>query len=51
MVLSSHFLRAATRLALSYWHAERAAAAGGETVSAALIPVFRADLVRLKSVV
>jgi hypothetical protein len=42
------FLRAATRLALSYWHAERAIAAGGETVSSGLVPVYRADVARLQ---
>lgn len=42
------FLYSATRLALSYWHAERAASAGGETLSAGLIPVFRTEVARLK---
>jgi RsiW-degrading membrane proteinase PrsW (M82 family) len=42
------FLRAATRLALSYWHAERAIAAGGETVSSGLVPIYRADVARLQ---
>lgn len=42
------FLHSATRLALSYWHAERAANAGGETLSAGLIPVFRTEVARLK---
>jgi protease PrsW len=45
------FLRAATRLALSYWHAERAIAAGGETVSSGLVPVYRADVARLQALV
>jgi RsiW-degrading membrane proteinase PrsW (M82 family) len=43
------FLAAATRLALSYSHAERAAASGSETVSASLIPVFRKELLALKA--
>ncbi len=42
------FLHSATRLALSYWHAERAANAGGETLSAGLIPEFRTEVARLK---
>ncbi len=43
------FLHAATRLAMSYWHTERAANAGGETVSAGLIPTFRGEVARLKA--
>ena len=43
------FLYAATRLAMSYWHAERAANAGGETISAGLIPVFRTEVARLET--
>ena len=43
------FLYAATRLAMSYWHAERAANAGGETISAGLIPVFRTEVARLEA--
>lgn len=45
------FLHAATRLALSYGHAERAALAGGETLSAGLIPRFRAEVARLRGAV
>lgn len=45
------FLHAVTRLALSYGHAERAALAGGETLSAGLIPVFRTDVARLRHAV
>jgi len=45
------FLHAVTRLALSYGHAERAALAGGETLSAGLIPRFRADVARLRAAV
>jgi hypothetical protein len=41
------FLRAATRLALCYWHASRAAAAGGHTVSATQVPVFQREIRRL----
>lgn len=43
------FLRAASRLALSYWHAESAAAAGDHTISGGFIPGFRADVARLAS--
>lgn len=43
------FLHATTRLAMSYWHAERAANAGGETISAGLIPNFRGEVARLKA--
>lgn len=38
------FLHAVTRLALCYWHAGRAEAAGGFTVSAAQIPVFQREV-------
>jgi hypothetical protein len=41
------FLHATTRLALCYWHASRAAAAGGHTVSATQVPVFRREIQRL----
>ncbi len=43
------FLHATTRLAMSYWHAERAANAGGETMSVGLIPTFRGEVMRLKA--
>lgn len=46
-----HFLHAATRLALSYGHAERAALAGGETLSAGLIPDLRAEVAGLRTAV
>jgi protease PrsW len=46
-----HFLHAATRLALSYWHAERAAVAGGETLSAGQIPGYRGEVERLRLLV
>lgn len=42
------FLYAATRLALCYWHIERAAAAGGMTLSLGQVPAFRRELARLK---
>jgi RsiW-degrading membrane proteinase PrsW (M82 family) len=45
------FLTSVTRLALSYWHVERANEAGGETLSAGLIPTFRTEVARLKAVV
>jgi RsiW-degrading membrane proteinase PrsW (M82 family) len=45
------FLHALTRLALSYGHAERAALAGAETLSAGLIPRFRAEVARLRGAV
>jgi hypothetical protein len=45
------FLHATTRLALSYWHAERAANAGGETLSVGLIPNFRVEVARLEALV
>jgi RsiW-degrading membrane proteinase PrsW (M82 family) len=38
------FLSTATRLALSYWHLERAVEFGQETVSGSLIPAYRRDL-------
>jgi RsiW-degrading membrane proteinase PrsW (M82 family) len=41
------FLRATTRLALCYWHAGRAAAAGGQTLSATAVPVFQREIQRL----
>jgi RsiW-degrading membrane proteinase PrsW (M82 family) len=43
------FLHAATRLALCYWHASRAAAAGGQTLSFAQIPLFQRDIQRLRA--
>jgi len=45
------FLTMVTRLALSYWHVERAQSAGGETLSAGLIPNFRMEVARLKAAV
>jgi RsiW-degrading membrane proteinase PrsW (M82 family) len=45
------FLHALTRLALSYGHAERAARAGGETLSAGLIPIYRTEVARLRGAV
>jgi protease PrsW len=45
------FLTSVTRLALSYWHVERAQSAGGETLSAGLIPTFRMEVARLKAAV
>jgi len=45
------FLHSATRLALCYWHAERATAAGGMTLSVGRIPGFRKDLTRLKDAI
>jgi protease PrsW len=41
------FLRATTRLALCYWHASRAAAAGGQTLSESRVPVFQREIERL----
>jgi hypothetical protein len=38
------FLHATTRLALCYWHAGRAEAAGGFTVSAGQVPVFQREV-------
>ncbi len=38
------FLHAATRLAFCYWHASRAAAAGGHTVSFSQIAVFQREI-------
>ncbi len=43
------FLGAATRLALSYWHTERASQAGAVTVSAGMLPVFRGEVARLRA--
>jgi RsiW-degrading membrane proteinase PrsW (M82 family) len=45
------FLHAATRLALCYWHVERASSAGGMTMSVGQVPVFRNELARLKATV
>jgi RsiW-degrading membrane proteinase PrsW (M82 family) len=41
------FLHATTRLALCYWHASRAAAAGGETLSATRVPGFQREIQEL----
>lgn len=41
------FIHAATRLALCYWHASRAHAAGGQTLSFGQIPHFQRDIQRL----
>lgn len=38
------FLHAMTRLALCYWHAGRAEAAGGFTVSASQVPLFQREV-------
>lgn len=43
------FAYAATRLALSHWHAQRATAAGGETLSFSQIPVFQGEVARLQA--
>ncbi len=43
------FLHAATRLAFSYWHADRAREAGTQTLSLARIPFFRKELETLQS--
>ena len=43
------FLHAATRLAFSYWHADRAREAGTQTLSLARIPFFRKELEALQS--
>jgi RsiW-degrading membrane proteinase PrsW (M82 family) len=43
------FLHAATRLAFSYWHADRAREAGTQTLSLARIPFFRKELESLQS--
>jgi RsiW-degrading membrane proteinase PrsW (M82 family) len=43
------FLHAATRLAFSYWHADRARQAGTQTLSLARIPFFRKELEILKN--
>lgn len=42
------FLHAATRLAFSYWHADRAREAGTQTLSLARIPFFRKELETLQ---
>jgi hypothetical protein len=42
------FAYAVTRLALSHWHAQRATAAGGETLSFSQIPVFQGEVARLR---
>jgi hypothetical protein len=41
------FLHAMTRLAMCYWHAGRAEAAGGFTVSARQVPSFQQEIERL----
>jgi RsiW-degrading membrane proteinase PrsW (M82 family) len=38
------FLHAVTRLALCYWHASRAEAAGGQTISFAQLPLFQNEI-------
>lgn len=38
-------------VALCYWHAERAAAAGGETISLGQIPVFQKELAGIRAAV
>jgi len=43
------FAYAVTRLALSHWHAQRATAAGGETLSFSQIPVFQGEVARLRA--
>lgn len=43
-----HFLRAMTKLAFCYWHAERANAAGIQTISLPQIPKFRAEIKNLR---
>jgi RsiW-degrading membrane proteinase PrsW (M82 family) len=45
------FLYAATRLALCYWHVERAQEAGGMTMSVGQIPMFRKDVAQLRAAV
>jgi RsiW-degrading membrane proteinase PrsW (M82 family) len=45
------FLYAATRLALCYWHVERAQAAGGLTLSVGQIPEFQRDVARLRDAI
>lgn len=42
------FLHAATRLALCYWHVDRADAAGSQTISLGQIPLFRRELEELR---
>jgi RsiW-degrading membrane proteinase PrsW (M82 family) len=43
------FVHAATRLALCYGHAERAAAVGAHTLSGARIPGYRQEIARLRA--
>jgi len=43
------FLLAAARLALSYWHVERASAAGAMTLSLSQVPIFRKEVARLQA--
>ena len=45
------FLVAASRLALCYWHAETATASGAMTISMGQIPIYRAELERLRGAV
>lgn len=45
------FARAATRLAMCYWHVERAQAAGGVTLSFAQLPQFRKEIEKLRDAV
>jgi RsiW-degrading membrane proteinase PrsW (M82 family) len=45
------FLYAATRLALCYWHVERAQAAGGLTLSVGQVPEFQRDLARVRDAI
>lgn len=42
------FLHAAARLALSYWHVERAMRAGGQTASLGMIGSFRSEIESLR---
>jgi protease PrsW len=42
------FTYAATRLALSHWHVQRATAAGSETLSFSQIPLFQDEVARLR---
>jgi RsiW-degrading membrane proteinase PrsW (M82 family) len=41
------FLHAASRLAMCYWHASRAASAGGQTLSSTRLPHFRGEIENL----
>ncbi len=41
------YLRAATRLAMCYWHGSRAAAAGGQTLSLDQIPGYQREIAQL----